>query len=175
MTGTMNSARVGYGRSDHNPRSQAFESPAVRQPAKDRFEESEKGGVHQEVDGDDEKHKGFEYAAQARFSSEPKRESSLSSRAKAANYTTAMEPLFSAIAISAFIAAALPPRSKLGSRPLSAPMIHAQVLFSRISEPGADGDSDHMIEFPNHSRSYDRTGHAVRFWGHDSAIEASFS
>jgi hypothetical protein len=33
---------------------------------------------------------------------------------------------------------------------------------------------NHMIEFPNHSRSYDRTRHAVRFWGHDSAIEASF-
>jgi Protein of unknown function (DUF1488) len=32
----------------------------------------------------------------------------------------------------------------------------------------------HMIEFPNHSRSYDRTRHSVRFWGHDSAIEASF-
>src|SRR5947207_13006503 len=32
----------------------------------------------------------------------------------------------------------------------------------------------HMIEFPNHSRSYDRTRHAVRFWGHDSTIEASF-
>lgn len=32
----------------------------------------------------------------------------------------------------------------------------------------------HMIEFPNHSRSYHRTRHAVRFWGHDSAIEASF-
>ena len=31
-----------------------------------------------------------------------------------------------------------------------------------------------MIDFPNHSRSYDRTRHAVRFWGHDSAIEASF-
>ena len=35
-------------------------------------------------------------------------------------------------------------------------------------------DPSHMIEFPNHSRSYDRTRHAVRFWGHDSAIEASF-
>jgi len=34
--------------------------------------------------------------------------------------------------------------------------------------------SQPMIEFPNHSRSYDRTRHAVRFWGHDSAIEASF-
>jgi hypothetical protein len=33
---------------------------------------------------------------------------------------------------------------------------------------------DHMIEFPNHSRSYDRTRRAVRFWGHDSAMEASF-
>jgi hypothetical protein len=31
-----------------------------------------------------------------------------------------------------------------------------------------------MIDFPNHSRSYDATRHAVRFWGHDSAIEASF-
>jgi Protein of unknown function (DUF1488) len=31
-----------------------------------------------------------------------------------------------------------------------------------------------MIEFPNHSRFYDRTRHAVQFWGHDSAIEASF-
>jgi len=33
---------------------------------------------------------------------------------------------------------------------------------------------NHMIEFPNHSRSYDQTRRAVRFWGHDSAIEASF-
>ena len=31
-----------------------------------------------------------------------------------------------------------------------------------------------MIDFPNHSRSYDVTRRAVRFWGHDSAIEASF-
>ncbi|WP_354211486.1 MULTISPECIES: DUF1488 domain-containing protein [unclassified Bradyrhizobium] len=31
-----------------------------------------------------------------------------------------------------------------------------------------------MIEFPNHSRSYDQTRHAVRFWGYDSAFEASF-
>jgi hypothetical protein len=31
-----------------------------------------------------------------------------------------------------------------------------------------------VIDFPNHSRSYDRTRRAVRFWGHDSAIEASF-
>ena len=31
-----------------------------------------------------------------------------------------------------------------------------------------------MIEFPNFSRSYDRTRHAVRFRGYDSAMEASF-
>ena len=31
-----------------------------------------------------------------------------------------------------------------------------------------------MIDFPNHSRSYDVSRHAVRFWGHDSAIEALF-
>ena len=31
-----------------------------------------------------------------------------------------------------------------------------------------------MIEFPNYIRSYDRTRHAVRFWGYDSALEASF-
>lgn len=31
-----------------------------------------------------------------------------------------------------------------------------------------------MIDFPNYSRSYDSTRRAVRFWGHDSAIEASF-
>jgi hypothetical protein len=32
----------------------------------------------------------------------------------------------------------------------------------------------HVIDFPNHSRSYDSTRRVVRFWGHDSAIEASF-
>lgn len=31
-----------------------------------------------------------------------------------------------------------------------------------------------MIAFPNFSRSYDQTRRAVRFWGYDSAIEASF-
>jgi hypothetical protein len=30
------------------------------------------------------------------------------------------------------------------------------------------------LQFPNRSRSYDATRHAVRFWGHDSAMEASF-
>src|SRR6476659_2475608 len=33
---------------------------------------------------------------------------------------------------------------------------------------------ENMIDFPNHSRSYDATRHAVRFWGYDSAIEWSF-
>jgi Protein of unknown function (DUF1488) len=27
------------------------------------------------------------------------------------------------------------------------------------------------ISFPNHSRSYDTTRRAVRFWGYDSAME----
>jgi hypothetical protein len=31
-----------------------------------------------------------------------------------------------------------------------------------------------MIDFPNHSRSYDHTRRAVRFWGYDSAMETSF-
>ena len=30
------------------------------------------------------------------------------------------------------------------------------------------------ISFPNHSRSYDTTCRAVRFWGYDSAMETSF-
>ncbi len=30
------------------------------------------------------------------------------------------------------------------------------------------------LNFPNRSRSYDVTRRAVRFWGHDSAMEASF-
>ena len=30
------------------------------------------------------------------------------------------------------------------------------------------------LNFPNASRSYDSTRHAVRFWGYDSALEASF-
>jgi len=30
------------------------------------------------------------------------------------------------------------------------------------------------IAFPNASRSYDATRGVVRFWGHDSAIEAAF-
>jgi Protein of unknown function (DUF1488) len=30
------------------------------------------------------------------------------------------------------------------------------------------------LTFPNRSRSYDATRHAVRFWGYDSAMESSF-
>jgi len=30
------------------------------------------------------------------------------------------------------------------------------------------------LQFPNHSRSFDRTRQAVRFWGYDTAIEYSF-
>lgn len=30
------------------------------------------------------------------------------------------------------------------------------------------------LDFPNRSRSYDTTRRAVRFWGHDGAMEASF-
>jgi Protein of unknown function (DUF1488) len=30
------------------------------------------------------------------------------------------------------------------------------------------------LTFPNRSRFYDSTRRAVRFWGHDSAIESSF-
>lgn len=30
------------------------------------------------------------------------------------------------------------------------------------------------MSFPNHSRYYDSTRHAVRFWGHQNAMETSF-
>jgi hypothetical protein len=30
------------------------------------------------------------------------------------------------------------------------------------------------LKFPNHSRSYDATRRAIRFWGHDNAMEVSF-
>ena len=31
-----------------------------------------------------------------------------------------------------------------------------------------------VLNFPNRSRVFDQTRRAVRFWGHDSAMEASF-
>src|ERR1700733_14975914 len=48
--------------------------------------------------------------------------------------------------------------------------------FRSRSEPSWTGGDviNLVIDFPNHSRSYDQTRRAVRFWGHDSAIEASF-
>ncbi len=30
------------------------------------------------------------------------------------------------------------------------------------------------LNFPNQSRHYDETMHAIRFWGHDGAMEAAF-
>jgi hypothetical protein len=36
------------------------------------------------------------------------------------------------------------------------------------------GNRPMTLSFPNSSRSYDATRRAVRFWGHDSAMEASF-
>lgn len=37
-----------------------------------------------------------------------------------------------------------------------------------------EGNRSMTVTFPNPSRSYDSTRDAVRFWGHDSAMEASF-
>jgi hypothetical protein len=31
-----------------------------------------------------------------------------------------------------------------------------------------------VLDFPNQNRSFDSTRHAVRFWGHDRAMEWSF-
>ena len=31
-----------------------------------------------------------------------------------------------------------------------------------------------VLNFPNYSRFYDEAVHAVRFWGHDGAMEAAF-
>jgi uncharacterized protein DUF1488 len=31
-----------------------------------------------------------------------------------------------------------------------------------------------MLTFPNRSRCFDATRRAIRFWGHDSAMEATF-
>jgi len=30
------------------------------------------------------------------------------------------------------------------------------------------------LNFPNQSRNYDEAMHAIRFWGHDGAMEAAF-
>jgi Protein of unknown function (DUF1488) len=45
----------------------------------------------------------------------------------------------------------------------------------RPGDAGGKVKDVHMtLQFPNHSRSYDRTRQAVRFWGYDTAIEYSF-
>jgi len=38
----------------------------------------------------------------------------------------------------------------------------------------ANGTRTMALSFPNRSRSFDATRRAVRFWGYDSAMEASF-
>jgi hypothetical protein len=38
----------------------------------------------------------------------------------------------------------------------------------------ANGKVSMTLQFPNHSRSYDPTRQAVRFWGYDTSIEYSF-
>ena len=60
-----------------------------------------------------------------------------------------------------------------------APIDHVAVrVAQRPARRGFTGErligTNLMIEFPNHSRSYDQTRRAVRFWGHDSALEATF-
>ena len=50
----------------------------------------------------------------------------------------------------------------------------ARAVQARGSPAESSIGANAMIEFPNHSRSYDQTRRAVRFWGHDSALEASF-
>ena len=40
--------------------------------------------------------------------------------------------------------------------------------------PRRCGTGTMSLSFPNQSRSYDATLRAVRFWGHDGAMEASF-
>jgi hypothetical protein len=37
-----------------------------------------------------------------------------------------------------------------------------------------NGGTTMALRFPNQSRSFDATRRAVRFWGHDSAMEAAF-
>jgi hypothetical protein len=45
----------------------------------------------------------------------------------------------------------------------------------RFPWPSQGKEASNMaISFPNSSRSYDATRRAVRFWGHDRSMEASF-
>jgi hypothetical protein len=47
-------------------------------------------------------------------------------------------------------------------------------LRKRVCFAYLDGRISMTLKFPNHSRSYDRTRQAVRFWGYDTSIEYSF-
>jgi hypothetical protein len=58
-----------------------------------------------------------------------------------------------------------------------------RILFRRAFRPRCDDAAwqsqenkatDMAINFPNSSRSYDATRHAVRFWGYDRSMESSF-
>jgi hypothetical protein len=56
-------------------------------------------------------------------------------------------------------------------------MSRAAFSSSRRGSSTAMVSSEHAhmaLMFPNASRSYDATRHAVRFWGYDSAMEWSF-
>jgi uncharacterized protein DUF1488 len=44
----------------------------------------------------------------------------------------------------------------------------------QVFQSKCTGRNAMALNFPNHSRSYDRTRHAVRFWGYDTSIEYSF-
>jgi uncharacterized protein DUF1488 len=43
-----------------------------------------------------------------------------------------------------------------------------------LPSPAAKPCRTMTLKFPNDSRSFDRTRRAVRFWGYDSSMEASF-
>jgi hypothetical protein len=43
-----------------------------------------------------------------------------------------------------------------------------------VAVPGRKTRRTMMLNFPNESRSFDRTRRAVRFWGYDSSMEAFF-
>ena len=55
---------------------------------------------------------------------------------------------------------------------IGAPMAHYSVNCARVASPNTRRIM--MLSFPNDSRSFDRTRRAVRFWGYDSSMEASF-
>lgn len=53
-------------------------------------------------------------------------------------------------------------------------MLPQQVRRIVDRHPAYGGETEMTLSFPNLSRSYDATRRAVRFWGYDSAMEASF-